>query len=438
MNVISQPTRPMPSLDAERSAALQVTVVQDGARLHYALPLALKAAGILGTVHTDWFVQPGSLEAAFAGVAAHLSGNVGSRLAGRRCVGLDGSRVVTTGWSSLAHRLLEGRSALSEETFVQRSQAMTLQVLRDGWRDSRVLAGFVRNIDPSLCEAARRQGIAVVVDQMIAPLDLQLREEARQVELWPGWEAVAAPSGAEMMRRIERRSWSTANHITCASAYVRDGLLAEGIRPDSISVIPYPIDAAAFPYSDRSRRSGPVRVGFVGSVSLRKGAPAFLEVAKEFDPAIAQFVMVGPVSLNPAVVAKDRSRAQFVGAVPRSAVRQWLQQFDIFLFPSVCEGAAGAVMEAMSTGLPVVTTPNSGTPVRHGIEGYIHNCHDIAAIKASIARLVSDPELRLQMGAAARRRVEDMSIVRYGAAWHELLSSVVEDRAPPSLWRSGF
>jgi hypothetical protein len=39
-----------------------VNVIQDGARLHYALPAALQRRGILGTVFTDWFVRPGSTE----------------------------------------------------------------------------------------------------------------------------------------------------------------------------------------------------------------------------------------------------------------------------------------------------------------------------------------------------------------------------------------
>ncbi|BCP53480.1 glycosyl transferase [Kaistia sp. 32K] len=406
---------------AAKRPDLNVAVIQDGARLRYALPLALRSAGILGTMHTDWFIQPNSLQALFGLAMASISAGTGRRLAGRRCVGLEGSQVVTSGWQTLLERLLESRATLPEEIYVRRSRAMTRQVLDAGWHGADALVGFVRNLDPLLCEVARRQGLAVVADQIIAPIDEQIRQEARQAELWPGWENSAASKGAAIMRDIERRTWDLADHVTCASDYVREGLLQAGVGSERVSVLPYPIDLATFRFLDRSARRGPVRVGFVGGVSLRKGAPAFLEIARSFDPEIARFTMVGPVSLLPERLAPYRGRVQLTGGVPADGVRSWLESFDIFLFPSACEGSAGTVMEAMATGLPVVTTPNSGTPVRDGLEGYIHACGDVDAMKVSIERLIQNPDLRLRMGRAARQRVETMTIERYGEAWRTLL-----------------
>lgn len=403
---------------------LRVSVVQDGSRLHYGLPLGLKLAGILGTVHTDWFVRPGSLEAMAVDWFARMGGATGRRMADRRCAGLDDSRVVASGWLGLLARFLEDHGDTPEETFVRRSQAIASQVMADGWRDANGLAGFVRNIDPALCEAARRRGLAVVLDQMIAPIDVQVREEARQAELWPSWQSVR-DRGTDIMRRVERQSWAAASHITCASEYVRDGLIDTGLHRERISVIPYPVDVSAFPFSERGDRNGPVLVGFVGAVSLRKGAPAFFEVAKQFDPAKVRFAMVGPIAADPALVERQRGAVEVIGSVPRIEVRQWLQRFDLFLFPSACEGSAGAVMEAMATGLPVVTTPNSGTPVRDGEEGYVLGCEDLAGMVRRVDQLVRDQDLRLRMGTAAHDRVQALTVLRYGQAWHDLLRRVV-------------
>ncbi|MET4633120.1 glycosyltransferase family 4 protein [Kaistia defluvii] len=410
--------------EATSSVRPRVTVVQDGSRLHYGLPLGLKLAGILDTVHMDWFVRPGSLEAAAAPMMARLGGANGRRLAARRCAGLDGSRVVAAGWSTLLARLREDRNALPEQNFVRRSQAMARQVMGDGWRGANSLVGFVRNIDPSLCQAARRDGLSVVLDQMIAPIAVQRREEARQAELWPEWQT-PQDTGSAIMQDVEQRSWDAAGHITCASAYVRDGLLAVGLRSGQISVIPYPVDASAYAFCDRRKRTGPVVVGFVGAVSLRKGAPAFFEIARAFDPAKVRFVMVGPIAAEPALVERRRGEVAVIGAVPRGEVRTWLEQFDLFLFPSACEGSAGAVMEAMATGLPIVTTPNSGTPVRDGEDGFVIPCEDLAGMSRAIDRLVQDQDLRLRMGISARRRVEDLTVRRYGEAWRDLLERVM-------------
>lgn len=411
---------------AERasSAKPRVTVVQDGSRLHYGLPLGLKLAGVLETVHTDWFVRPGSPTAAAALVMTRFGGATGRRLASRRCAGLDDSRVVATGWTTLLARLREDRTALPEENFVRRSQAMTRQVLADGWRGANSLAGFVRNIDPPLCEAARQAGLSVVLDQMIAPIAVQMREEARQAELWPDWQT-PQDSGSAIMQDVEQRSWASASHITCASTYVRDGLLAAGLGPWQISVIPYPVDASAYAFCNRRQRTGPVVVGFVGAVSLRKGAPALFEIARAFDPAKVRFVLVGPISADPALIERQRGSVAVIGAVPRGEVPAWLESFDLFLFPSVCEGSAGAVMEAMATGLPIVTTPNSGTPVRDGDDGFVVPCEDLSGMAQAIDRLVRDEDLRLRMGTSARRRVEELTVGRYGEAWRDLLQRVM-------------
>lgn len=407
----------------------RVTVVQDGSRLHYGLPLALAHSGILETVHTDWFVRPRSAEAALARLMHRFGGVTGRRLAARRCTGLDDSRVVAAGWPSLWARLREGRTELPEAIFVRRSQAIARQVLADGWRDANVLAGFIRNVDPALAEAAQHDGLAVVLDQMIAPIAVERCEEEHQAERWPEWRSPQHRDGAGIMRDIEIRSWAAASHITCASEYVRDGLVAQGLDSDGISVIPYPVDAAALRYRDRRDRRGPIVVGFVGAVSLRKGAPTFLEIARAFDPELVRFVMVGPATVDPALIERRRGRVEIIGAVPRAEVRDWLNCFDLFLFPSACEGSAGAVLEAMATGLPVVTTPNSGTPVRDGVDGYVLGCDDIDGMIRRVAELARDEDLRFRMGQAARRRVEGLSVERYGEAWHDLLRRVLAETA---------
>lgn len=407
------------------AAPRRVVFVQDGARLRYALPLALQSAGILDVMHTDWYVRQGSTHAALAAVMAKLPYAVGRRLAGRRSTALDDRKIFGPFWTSLLGRLSERRTSSAEELYIRRSDIMARHVLRHGWGNADALVGFVRNIDPLLCERARRRGMAVILDQMIAPITVEQRAAERQAALWPGWERPIDATGPLRMREVERRSWAAADHITCASDYVRRGLIDEGVDPDRISVLPYPIDTGMFAFHDRSCRSDVVRIGFVGAVSLRKGAPAFLKVAHVFDPKVAEFVMIGPHALDEARLAQERGGVRLVGAVPAATIPGWLQHFDVLLFPSTCEGSAGAVMEAMATGLPIVTTRESGTLVRDGVDGFLHGPEDIEGMTHSIARLIADPGLRSRMGRAARSRVEPMTIERYGRLWRELLERLL-------------
>ena len=82
----------------------------------------------------------------------------------------------------------------------------------------------------------------------------------------------------------------------------------------------------------------------------------------------------------------------------------------------------------MATGLPIVTTPNSGTPVRDGEDGFVIACENLAGMSRAVDRLVQDEDLRLRMGSAARRRVECLTVRRYGEAWRERLERVMPVR----------
>jgi glycosyltransferase involved in cell wall biosynthesis len=247
----------------------------------------------------------------------------------------------------------------------------------------------------------------------------------RQAARWPHWGAHRSATDWKLVIDIERRTWTLADHITCPSEYVRVGLLDQGVPCDRVSVIPYPIDTARFGFVDRRGRDRPLVVGFVGAVGIRKGAPAFIEAARHFSPDRVRFVMVGPIELAGSDTAPHKGSVELTGAVPRSQVANWLERFDVFLFPSTCEGSAGAVIEAMATGLPVITTPNSGTVIRHGVEGFVCACNDISDFVQSIDQLVKDPALRTQMGRAALERARTFDLGHYGRALDRLFRTLI-------------
>jgi glycosyltransferase involved in cell wall biosynthesis len=185
------------------------------------------------------------------------------------------------------------------------------------------------------------------------------------------------------------------------------------VAADRIHVIPYPLDIREYSVPVRPSGRGPILVGFVGAVGLRKGSSYFFEVARRLGGANIKFIMVGPVLLRENITQSVSDKVELVGRVPRSQVRQWLQKFDIFLFPSTCEGSAGAAMEAMASGLPIVASPNSGTAARDGIDGFIRPYHDVDALADCVQRLAGDESLRREMGQSARRQAESLNLDNY-------------------------
>jgi len=401
-------TRPDPAKDL-----IRVAMIQDGARLHYALPVALHRAGMLDRMFTDCFVRPGRVEARIVQLLRLVHPKLARAMAGRSCAELNDAEVTTNLMSALGGRMSRRRSGGEAAYYRRKADRTAGRVLRHGLGNANALIGYVRNVHPRLLAEARRTGLDVVADQIIAPAAVELEEARRQYKHWPQFGSPKNKADLDAYADWEQQTWAMLDHVTCASEYVKAGLVEQGVNPSRVSVIPYPIDTDAVAAVDRTGRSGPVTVGFVGSVSLRKGAPCFFEVAKRFDPRRVRFVMVGPIALDRHVVAAHRGGVELVGEVARSDVPLRLAQFDIFFFPSTCEGSAGAVMEALATGLPVVTSSNSGSVVRNGVEGFVRPCNDVDGYATGIEQLVDDADLRQRMAEAARLRAEQFDLDWY-------------------------
>jgi hypothetical protein len=390
----------------------RVVVIQDGARLHYAVPIALQRAGVLERVFVEWYVKPYSLEALVARVACHLDPALGMRMRQRTHSELDVSRVITN--PRLAYKQAKSRKAFAtaEEFYAWASELVARWVIRRGFGRANSLFGFVRNISPELCVRSRAAGLTVIADQIIAPMAEERRQATVQAERFPEWQHSARPANETLVEEVEQRTWAAAHHVTCASEYVRDTLTVAGVKAEKISVLPYPIDATQFSFVDRSMRHVPITVGAIGTIGLRKGTPYFLQVAKRL-PNI-RFSLVGPIATNPRLLT-GHPNVTVVGPVPRGQIATELAKFDVLLFPSTCEGSAGSVMEAMASGLPVVTSPNAGSVVRHGVDGFIHPYDDVESLAASVEALASDAARRADMSRAARARAESFNLDHYGA-----------------------
>lgn len=393
----------------------RVAMIQDGARRQYRVPLALQGAGILERVFIDWFVRNGSIEGKIALLAGKVQPKLGRKMAERSCPELDPSRVIRNPAMALRLKLKMRQFTNSEDSYIWHSRRTAQWILRKGFGEANVLYGFIRNAAPEAYRAAKDRGLRTSGDQIIAPLEVEVAEMKRQVRDWPGWNDREAIELHPRYLDFERQTWDTLDHITCMSDYVRDSLVSVGIAPERISVLPYPwVESPGQPI-ERGKKSSPLLVGFVGAVGLRKGAPWFLETARRFNPDRVRFAMVGGMMLDKSRLEPYRDRVQFVGAVPRSGVTDWLRKFDVFFFPSTCEGSAGAVMEAMGSALPVITTPNSGSRVRDGIEGFIRPYDDIDGFEQAIRRFDDDRDLLLRMGDAARQRVLAYGLGAYQA-----------------------
>ena len=409
---------------------LRVAVGQDGARLHYAIAIALKRVGMLRALYTNWY-NDGSLTAKAIIAAARLvAPGLAQKMTERQSPDLAGVPVYDAKFIGLLLGLFHDKAGLARLVFrlarlCHRRKVLWFTPLGRGTREVDAYFVFSHAIAPAMAQACRHRGIKVILDQPIAPATEIIRQLQINLDRWPGWAVEESDRIWRLQKSHEAAIFSLADCFTCASDYVRDGLLAQGVAADKISVIPYPFDVQHYPAVNRAGRSGPVRVGFVGQVGLRKGAPWFLETAKLCDPDLVKFTMVGPAALTDFGRKQMEQHVELAGSVPRSQILDWLKRFDIFFFPSTCEGSAGAVMEAMATGLPIITTHNSGTVIRHGVEGYIAPYDNPEVMAAYVTELASNTEKRHAMGEISRQRALEFSIEFYSTQLAAALKQMV-------------
>jgi glycosyltransferase involved in cell wall biosynthesis len=104
---------------------------------------------------------------------------------------------------------------------------------------------------------------------------------------------------------------------------------------------------------------------------------------------------------------------------------------DIFVHPSETEGLPNAVLEAAAAGLPIVATDAGGTReiVIDGTTGLLVPVGDGAALGAAIMKLVDDPDLRANLGSAARRHAEEtFGMSRFVAETAALYERLVREK----------
>ncbi|NJL44368.1 MAG: glycosyltransferase family 4 protein [Nitrosarchaeum sp.] len=201
-----------------------------------------------------------------------------------------------------------------------------------------------------------------------------------------------------------------ADQILVPSSFVRDSIRETGIITKKISLVPFGVDAELFkPLTNKP--SKPFRVAFCGAINNRKGATYLLEAwkAMALDAELHLYGRVYPEvkkilkSASPSVIV--HGHVDIVNELPKN---------HIFVLPSLMEGSAKSIYEAMACGLPVITTPNSGSVVRNGREGFIVPACETQALASAIKKLTREKNLRVEMSLRARRRAEQYTWKRYG------------------------
>ena len=263
--------------------------------------------------------------------------------------------------------------------------------------------------------------------------------------------------------RIYRHLFATGDLFLPVSDYFRGRLIEHGCDPARIYVHRMGVDLRRFSFRPPPIRKidEPLRVLTAARLVEKKGIEFGLRALAELKAQNApfQYTIVGEGFERPELESLAKGlglgdAVSFLGWRDHGDIAELMRESHVLLYPSVTdsngdqEGVPVSLMEAMATGLPVVTTRHSGIPelIEDGVTGLLAGERDSHGLADALERLLNEPELGVRLSDTARARVVadlDIEILNRRLVAHfQTLARRATDRnesrqpAESGIWRN--
>ena len=209
-----------------------------------------------------------------------------------------------------------------------------------------------------------------------------------------------------------RKRLSSLSGVIAVSTNNKNVLIENKLVPEEkITVIPNAVNKKIFRPGDRKetrKKLGLPEDGVIGiyngSFNKDKGSLRVSEAAEDIEG-------LSMIYLGGGKDVPQGSNILFQGRVAHEDVSTWLQAADFFVLPTLAEGCCNAIVEAMSTGLPIIT---SDKPFNYDIldheSGVLVDPMNIAEIHTAMVRMTESEKLRKKLGEASLKKSEDLDI----------------------------
>ena len=228
----------------------------------------------------------------------------------------------------------------------------------------------------------------------------------------------------------ELSEYEQADYITVPSKFCYDSFIDNGISPAKLLKIPYGARLERFypEPPDNTLHEG-FTVLFVGRAGVRKGFRDLLAAFQLLKHPHKKLVLIGSLSLEARslIGSSNSENIHILGSLPNSSLRQEYSKASVFVLPSIEEGLAMVIGEAMACGCPVVASANTGAEefITDSIEGFIVPIRSPHLIADRLQQLADSPQLRAIMSNAATCRVNQLGgWSAYGDAWRAAITRI--------------
>ncbi len=270
---------------------------------------------------------------------------------------------------------------------------------------------------------AKTRGALTIIERGSA----HISEQYRLIEAERRRFGIAAPKRSRWERLLEEKQlkeYHEADFIMTPSEFARKSFLARGFRPEKILKIPYGVDLDRFyPRQSITQREVPT-ILFVGAIGFQKGIPYLLEASNALRKQGRKFrlKLVGRMDRDFEAWLKTSNRGGEIDEhVPFVANHELVRSFhcaDMFVLPSVQEGLALVIAEAMASGVPVVASESTGASefISSGENGIIVPPADAGVLERALSDLLENPERARSLGEKAAAKARTFGWETYGNA----------------------
>ncbi len=406
------PTLAQPSIDPasglmaecpERTSTVLVAC-PDARPPAYQAVVGLERANLLGAFHTATYYRGDEgLATLGRSLAPGVFLQIERRLRRRHSPEIPSSVVRSAAWVDAA-LAIENRLG---SPAARRSMAI--------WRtrrfDRRLSRSVVRNRPDALLTfsdvgseftipCCRRHGVMTLLSVVTGdPREERLVLE-REQERSPDWFRIYLGDGEidrtllDWLHQRRVREIELANRVLVPSRHLASNLSRYGMPDEKIAVIPYAASTHRFRPDPAKHHGQSCTFLFAGGITQRKGIKYLLEAWRRVRRPGWTLQLLGalPRQLGPLTAYLDE--VEWLGRVGHADVPARMAAADVFVFPSLFEGSAVVTYEALACGLPSVVTPEAGSVVRDGVEGFLVASGDVETLAIRMEQLGADPELR--------------------------------------------
>ncbi len=337
----------------------RIVVSYAGVHQAYQLALAAQEMGELQAFYCGLYDAPECWGVRFANFVGK------DYFEGRRADGLDLDKVVEFPWPLIWKVIHDQFYPRGRENWLIVNSTFDLYVAKQLQRTlPRIFVGTATSDLYSL-NAAKRNGATLVHDcPGIHPFfEARILEEAAD---YVGMK-IHRRRGLGLMEQRKLREYDLADILLVYSGFHRKSFEGAAFAPERIFESPLWVDPGLW-YRDVTDYPGslkpmkPLKLLFVGSISLRKGIPFLLDAVAQCGTAV-ELTIVGtpPLRSHPSLIAQSEN-VSYLSPQSKTQLRNTYQMHDVLVLPSVCDSFGFVALEAMACGLPVIMTENCGAP----------------------------------------------------------------------------